>query len=183
MTEPISIVKKRVYALTFDFLVITVCNYFLMTAATNFIKTVFFHFPTNFQIMIINKISIMTSISMAIFTFAYFSLFCFLTNGHTLGKSIFNLRVKSNNGSEITLNQSILRTLGYFTCILTGDFLLALSFIRKDEKSLADVFSNTSVVSEDALKDVGTEFHLTLVKEIDLNNSVQEEISEEKKAA
>lgn len=182
MKSEISILKKRVYALTTDLAIITTCNYFLMAAGKSFIHTMFFHFPINFQLMLIDKMEVMTSISLMSLTFAYFSLFYFLTNGHTMGKSFFGLRVKTEDGSEMTLNQSMYRAIAYFTCAMTGSFLFALSFIRKDEKSLADVFSGTTVVSDKISEANGTEFQLTLVKEL-ASSEEEVEYFEENKAA
>lgn len=148
MNSETSILKKRVYAFTTDFSIIILTNYFLMTAFGQFIKTVFFHFPTKFQILLINKMGIMSSLSIMLLTFSYFSIFYFVTNGHTMGKSIFGLRVYCPTGEDITLKQSIQRSLAHFACAMTGSFLFALSFIRKDEKSLADILSNTGVKLE-----------------------------------
>jgi uncharacterized RDD family membrane protein YckC len=181
MKTEISILKKRVYALTIDLAIITISNYFLMAAANRFITTMFFHFPVKFQLMLIEKMEVMTSISLITFSFAYFSLFYFMTNGHTMGKSILGIRVQTSDGSEMTLNQSMMRSLAYFTCAMTGSFLFALSFIRKDEKSLADVFSGTIVVSEKEFENAGNEFKLTLVNE--LASIEEKELSEPDKAA
>lgn len=81
-----------------------------------------------------------------------------------MGKSLFGLQVKNPNGEEITLEQSITRASAYFVCALLGSFLFALSFIRKDQKSLADVLSK-SVVELEALDEshIQTEFHLALI--------------------
>ncbi|MBC7712385.1 MAG: RDD family protein [Rhizobacter sp.] len=182
MKSEISILQKRVYAFTADLAIITTCNYFLMAAGKSFISTMFFHFPVKFQLILIDKIEVMSSISLMSLSFAYFSLFYFLTNGHTMGKSFFGLRVKNEDGSEMTLNQSMYRALAYFTCAMTGSFLFALSFIRKDEKSLADVFSGTFVVSDKLAESVGTEFQLTLVKELAASEE-ETEYFEENKAA
>ena len=181
MQPQTSILQKRVYAFTTDLAIITLSNYFMMSAANRFIQTVFFHFPIKFQLLLINKMEVFTSISLVCFTFAYFSLFYFMTNGHTMGKSLFGLRVENSDGSELTLQQSIARSLAYFTCAMTGSFLLALSFIRKDEKSLADVFSNSLVVL-DTPKNAGTEFQLTLVAELEADKE-EPEYYEENKAA
>lgn len=166
MKSETSILKKRVYALTTDLSIIVVGNYFMMAAANRFIQTIFFHFPIKFQLILIDKMEVMTSISMMSFAFAYFSLFYFMTNGHTMGKSIFGLKVQTTDGSELTLNQSMARSLAYFTCAMAGSFLFALSFIRKDEKSLADVFSGTFVALDAPVENVGTEFQLELVQAI-----------------
>lgn len=163
MKKEVSVLRKRVYAFTTDLSIIVVSNYFLMAAFTHFIQTVFFHFPVNVQLLLINKMGVMSSISLMSLTFAYFSLFYFITNGHTMGKTLFGLKVQNQNGEEITLKQSIFRALAYFTCAMFGSFLFALSYIRKDEKSLADIFSDTTVVLDTPTEDAGTEFQLSLL--------------------
>lgn len=165
MKPETSILKKRVYAFTSDLGIVVVANYFLMAAFSQFIHTVFFHFPFKVQLFLINKMSVMSSVSLLSLTFAYFSLFYFVTNGRTMGKTLFGLQVKNKDGSELTLNQSMLRSIAYFTCAMTGSFLFALSYIRKDEKSLADVFSG-STVGYDAYEEKaqGTEFQLSLLE-------------------
>lgn len=187
MKKEIPILKKRVYAFTADLSIIVVSNYFLMAAFTHFVQTVFFHFPMRVQLFLIDKMGTMSSISLMSLTFAYFSLFYFVTNGHTMGKTLFGLKVKNPSGEEITLNQAMQRALAYFTCAITGSFLFALSYIRKDEKSLADVFSGTIVVADTPDEAVGTEFQLSLMdamKEAPEEYSAKEEkFYDEKEAA
>lgn len=168
MFQTSDLLKKRVYALTMDFFIVVVTNYFLMAAFTNFLKTVFFSFPIHAQMFLIQKLAVMSSISLMSLTFAYFSLFYFVTNGRTMGKTMFGLKVVTTDNSEITLKQSMQRAFAYFACAMFGSFLFALSFIRKDDKSLADVLSGTTVAFETKEKVVteeklGTEFQLTLL--------------------
>lgn len=174
-----SILKKRVYAFTIDLSIIVVANYFFMASFTNFIQTVFFHFPIRVQILLINKMAMLSSISLMSLTFAYFSLFYFLTNGRTMGKSLMGLQVKNIDGNEISLKQALSRAASYFVCAITGSFLFALSFIRKDEKSLADIFSDSFVENEDVpQKARGTEFQLKLIqaeKNLSKTNPVPED--------
>jgi uncharacterized RDD family membrane protein YckC len=165
MFKSSDILKKRVYALTTDFFIVVVTNYFLMASFTNFLKVVFFHFPLRAQLFLIHKLAMMTSVSLMSLTFAYFSIFYFVTNGRTMGKTLFGLKVSTPSG-EMTLKQAMQRSFAYFTCAIFGSFLFALSFIRKDAKSLADMFSNTSVVYEKA-EVATTEFQLTLLSEIE----------------
>lgn len=165
MKPEISILKKRVYAFTADLGIVVVTNYFLMAAFSQFVHTVFFHFPFNVQLFLINKMAVMSSISLLSITFAYFSLFYYVTNGRTMGKTLMGLQVKNQDGSELTIQQSMLRSFAYFTCAMTGSFLFALSYVRKDEKSLADIFSGTMVgvdVFEEKVQ--GTEFQLSLLE-------------------
>ncbi|MBC7537809.1 MAG: RDD family protein [Bacteriovorax sp.] len=184
MFQTSDILKKRVYALTTDFFIVVLTNYFLMASFTNFLKTVFFHFPLHAQLFLVHKLAMMTSVSLMSLTFAYFSIFYFVTNGRTLGKTIFGLKVVSPEG-EITLKQSMQRSFAYFACAMFGSFLFALSFIRKDYKSLADVLSGTNVAydiqDENAARATGTEFQLALVESMNESSFVenQQEIQEE----
>ena len=125
----------------------------------------------------------MSSVSLMSLTFAYFSIFYFATNGRTMGKTLFGLKVVSLDG-EITIKQAMQRSIAYFTCAFFGSFLFALSFIRKDDKSLADIFSGTTVTYDEATKatEVGTEFQLTLMDSIQ-NQPQEVEVFEENKAA
>jgi uncharacterized RDD family membrane protein YckC len=179
--------KKRVYAMTMDLFIVTATNYFMMAAFTNFVRTVFFHFPLKAQVFLINKFSMMTSVAMMSLMFAYFSLFYFVTNGRTMGKTMFGLKVVNDDKSELTLVQSMKRAFAYFGCVMLGSFLFAVSYIRKDQKSLADLFSGSSVALETAetSQEKGTEFQLTLLHtEAEQNSEEAEpEYFEQNKAA
>jgi uncharacterized RDD family membrane protein YckC len=183
MFQTSDILKKRIYALTADFAIVIITNYFLIASFTNFIKTVFFHLTFRTQMLLIHKFVFMTSISLTILMFAYFSIFCFVTNGRTMGKTLFGLRVVSPRG-EITLKESMQRSFAYFVCAMFGSFLFALSFIRKDDKSLADILSGTSVAYyiKDGIQASGTEFQLSL---IEMKNNTEEDLAslEQKKSA
>lgn len=185
MTGPKSILQKRVYAFTTDLAIIVVANYFLMAAFNRFVQTVFFHLSTNAQMLLISKMTLMTSVSLTMLTFAYFSLFYFVTNGRTMGKTIFGLKVKSSN-EEVSLKESILRALSYLVCAFTGSFLFALSYIRKDEKSLADVFSGTNVVLDTPEEKMGvllgTEFEIALKKKQEIAEEEVEYFEQNKSA-
>lgn len=178
MFQTSDLVKKRVYALTMDFFIVVVTNYFLMASFTNFLKTIFFYLPFRSQLFLISKLAVMSSVSLMTLTFAYFSLFYFVTNGHTMGKTMFGLKVRNSDNSEISLKQAIQRTLAYFVCAMFGSFLFALSFIRKDGKSLADVLSGTTVDYDKVIieekEKIGTEFQLTLLQTVSLESGSED---------
>lgn len=181
------LLKKRTWAMTMDLFIVTATNYFLMAAFTNFIRTVFFHFPIKAQLFLIQKFTMMTSVTMLSLMFAYFSLFYYVTNGRTMGKTIFGLKVVNEDHSEITLFQAMKRSFSYFVCVIFGSFLFALSFIRKDQKSLADLFSSSSVVLDTpkpvAAEETGTEFQLTLLHSVQAQEAEEPEYFEQNKAA
>lgn len=140
--------KKRVQAFTVDMFVIILANYTLMTSVTQFIKTVFFHFPFKAQLFLINKLNTINSVTLLSLMFSYFSIFYFVTNGKTFGKMLLGLRVKSSS-EEMTLPEAMKRSLSYIVCAMTGSFLFSLPYFRKDQKSLADIFSKTSVTLDE----------------------------------
>lgn len=139
--------KKRVQAFTIDMMIIVVTNYALVKSFTHFLRVVFFHLPITSQMFLIKKFNMFNSISILSIAFAYFSIFLYVTNGKTFGKMILGLTVKSENG-EITLPEAMKRSFTYIACAMLGSVLFALPFIRKDQKSLADIISKTTVVSD-----------------------------------
>jgi uncharacterized RDD family membrane protein YckC len=173
------LLKKRVYALTTDFFIVTMTNYFLMAAFTDFLKTVFFHLSIRSQLFLIKKLTVMTSSSLLSLTFAYFTLFYFVTNGRTMGKTIFGLKVVATEG-KITLTQAMKRALAYIICAMFGSFLFALSYMRKDSKSLADLFSNTSVTVDtpEVETSVNNQFDLIILAEMK-QNEIESESSKD----
>lgn len=181
--EKASLLKKRVYAITIDLGIIVTTNAFLVSAFNQFTRTVFFHLPVKMQLVLVAKSAYMASISLMALTFAYFTLFNFLTDGRTLGKSFFGIKASSTSGEELTLKQSMLRASAQFTCAMLGSFLFALSWIRKDEKSLADIFAGTIVIEEKSkkLKSTGTEFEQTLDNVLVMSHPqiAKEELQEE----
>jgi uncharacterized RDD family membrane protein YckC len=166
------ILKKRVNAFTLDMFIIVAANYFFMAAFSDFLKVMFFHFPIQTQLLLIQKFTYVHSVSLLSLTFAYFSIFYYATNGQTMGKMIMGLRVKSTH-SEMTISESMLRSISYVTCAFLGSFLFATSFIRKDMKSVADLISGTNVDLDIKTETFQTtEFQLTL---IDCQNDTEED--------
>lgn len=141
--------KKRVQAFTVDMFVIVLANYALMTSFTQFIKTVFFHFSFKTQFFFIHKLNTINSVTILSLMFSYFSIFYFVTNGKTFGKMLVGLKVKSAS-EEMTLPEAMKRSFSYIVCAMTGSFLFTIPYFRKDQKSLADIFSKTSVIFDEA---------------------------------
>jgi uncharacterized RDD family membrane protein YckC len=140
--------KKRVQAFTADMFVIVLTNYALMTSFTQFIKTIFFHFPFKAQLFLVHKFNMINSVSLLSIMFSYFSIFYFVTNGKTFGKMLLGLKVQTDN-EEMTLVEAMKRSAAYTFCSVTGSFLFALPYLRKDKKSLADLISKTTVVLDE----------------------------------
>jgi uncharacterized RDD family membrane protein YckC len=161
--------KKRVQAFTADMFIIVLSNYALIAAFTQFVKTVFFHFPFKAQLFLIHKLNTINSVTLLSLMFSYFSVFYFVTNGKTFGKMLLGIKVQSEN-NEMTLVEAMKRSFSYIFCAMTGSFLFALPYLRKDHRSLADIFSKTNVVLDEV------KVELKVVDEV-------KEVTEEKEAA
>ena len=142
--------KKRVQAFTADMFIIVLTNYALITAFSEFVKTVFFHFPFRAQLFLIQKLNTINSVTLLSLMFSYFSIFYFVTNGKTFGKMLLGLKVQSTN-EEMTLTEAMKRSFSYIVCAMTGSFLFSLPYFRKDHRSLADIISKTSVVLDEEI--------------------------------
>ena len=91
--------------------------------------------------------AIETLTSLIIFI-SYFTISFYFTNGQTLGKKIFKLKVHSRFNKEITLFDSFSRAMAYFICMLSVYTLFIIPFFRKDKKGVPDWLSHTFVGDE-----------------------------------
>jgi uncharacterized RDD family membrane protein YckC len=80
-------------------------------------------------------------------TWLYFALF-WIYGGKTLGMSSWKLRIISQNGNQITLIQTIIRFLSNILTISLAGIPLFFRQINKNNKSLSDLLSKTSIISD-----------------------------------
>jgi uncharacterized RDD family membrane protein YckC len=76
----------------------------------------------------------------------YFGLITFCTNGFTLGKRIFRIRIVSTNHKHITLWHSIERSLGYYASSLEFGFGFLQYFIDYNRRTVHDRIAETIVI-------------------------------------
>lgn len=147
-SSPQAILKKRTLSFAVDLFFLAILNRLIMAGYTQYVMTYFYKLPWQTQEVLVHK---MPQIGFTIYlvTFwAYFLTSYFLTHGQTPGKMIFGLKIKPNHHQgPVTLKECAMRTLGYFTCYMTGFFLFVIPLLRKDAKGLPDWFSDTSVAS------------------------------------
>jgi hypothetical protein len=94
-------------------------------------------------------------ITLSIF-FGYFTFCFYALGGKTLGKKLMKLTVITNDyfhepdkfDFKMSLKQALLRTTGYLASYLSLGILFALPFMRKDNKSLSEIFSKTMVLTD-----------------------------------
>jgi uncharacterized RDD family membrane protein YckC len=78
----------------------------------------------------------------------YFGLITCITNGYTLGKRIFRIRIVSTNHKKLTLWHSIERSLGYYASSLEFGFGFLQYFIDYNRRTVHDRIADTIVIKE-----------------------------------
>jgi uncharacterized RDD family membrane protein YckC len=76
----------------------------------------------------------------------YFGLITFCTNGYTLGKRIFRIRIVSTDHKHLTLWHSIERSLGYYASALEFGFGFLQYFIDYNRRTVHDRIAETIVI-------------------------------------
>jgi uncharacterized RDD family membrane protein YckC len=76
----------------------------------------------------------------------YFGLITFCTNGYTLGKRIYRIRIVSTNHKHLTLWHSIERSLGYYASSLEFGFGFLQYFIDYNRRTVHDRIAETIVI-------------------------------------
>jgi uncharacterized RDD family membrane protein YckC len=79
----------------------------------------------------------------------YFGLITYFTNGYTMGKRIFRIRIISTNHSHLTLWHSIERSLGYYASSLEFGFGFLQYFIDYNRRTVHDRIAETVVIKID----------------------------------
>ena len=76
----------------------------------------------------------------------YFGLITNFTNGYTLGKRIFRIRIISTNHKHLTLWHAIERSLGYYASSLEFGFGFLQYFIDYNRRTVHDRIAETVVI-------------------------------------
>ena len=76
----------------------------------------------------------------------YFGLITFCTNGYTIGKCIFGIRIVSTTHKHLTLWHSIERSLGYYASSLEFGFGFLQYFIDYNRRTVHDRIAETIVI-------------------------------------
>jgi len=76
----------------------------------------------------------------------YFGLIAYFTNGYTIGKRIFKIRIVPTNHKHLTLWHSIERSLGYYASALEFGFGFLQYFIDYNRRTVHDRIAETIVI-------------------------------------
>ena len=142
----------------------------------------------------LNKYSIVSNISSFIVIIAYFLITNIYMNGMTIGKKIMKLRIVSNNNSKLNYKNYLIRAIIlynpiYYIAIVIGlfifnkeiynnwtyiwsdiknyleIFIIMMIIVRKDNRGLHELLSNTKVISIEEEKEDNKET-ITVIKKI-----------------
>jgi uncharacterized RDD family membrane protein YckC len=142
------ILNKRIYAFIVDLGVIYFLKFFSLIL---YLKTIGFFLTA---LPIANKQKLFTNLNLLnnylfiVIFIGYFLSCFFITNGRTLGKFLFNLKLVTSKEEETFIDQYLIRTFTYLFCYLNGVFLLFFPLFTKDEKGLPDWLSGTMVIND-----------------------------------
>src|SRR5690606_4450194 len=115
----------------------------IMFTYTSFMRAYFYQLRPHVQESLTANLSLVHfSVLMTVF-FTYHFVSFYTSEGKTLGKMMFGLRVYSPTQPRMALSmsESFKRTLGYTVCYVTGFVLFALPLLRQDRRGLPDFFS------------------------------------------
>lgn len=99
----------------------------------------------------------LTNVIYTIVSLAYFTILSLITRGQSLGKIITGLRVVSVGGGNLSTSQILIREIAGRYIQNKFIFLYALALVTPKKQSFIDLFTDTSVVKEDAFKALYTE--------------------------
>ena len=145
------LLRHRVYAFTFDMFMVAMTSKLVMFTYTSFVRSFFHQLRFQVQDSVARGIPLVHMVVLISVFFSYFFISYYTSEGKTLGKIIFGLRVYSPTSPQmnLSLGESLKRTMGYLVCYVMGLFLFALPLVRSDRRGLPDMFSNTEVTFED----------------------------------
>jgi uncharacterized RDD family membrane protein YckC len=143
--------KKRFYAFYIDLVAIGIIQKVLVYTYVKCINELLTSIPKFQKVTLLDHTWQLTISTLSFTFFSYFLMSLYLNHGQTLGKSLLGLRVYSSENTlgDLSFTESLLRTITYTACYLTGSFLLLIPFLKKDSKGLPDYFSHTEVLSQD----------------------------------
>jgi uncharacterized RDD family membrane protein YckC len=174
---------KRALAFGIDVMIIGFIKIVFSLSYTHYLNSFFYNLNVFQQIEAVNQMRLL-DISFTAFCFiSYFTLTHYLMEGKTVGKKIMKLVAVNNNylslknnwDNQLSLAQCFLRTSGYLAAYFTLGVLFCLPFLRKDKKSLSELFSSSTVIST-------SDFHRIFLAKSESNNVIEIDLEQIKAA-
>ena len=149
--------SRRFFALIID-LFILIIILFIVGTILNYFRFINFGFSivncpdkTNEHLLDINNVQItgpeyLKIMIKLLIPVIYFGLITWFTNGYTIGKHLFRIRIVSTSYKHLTLWHSIERSLGYYASSLEFGFGFLQYFIDYNRRTVHDRIAETIVI-------------------------------------
>lgn len=140
---PLAPFIRRAFALLVDFLIAGIVFLLFVYLIGSFLLKYEYISP---QKDVLFKFTFFNNWYSIIWLVIYFTSSVFLSNGSTLGKWIFGIRILSLQHERISLWHSFERALGYSASALEAGFGFFQYFLRKDRRTVHDRIAETIVI-------------------------------------
>ena len=140
-----NMLKKRVFAFTVDFYIITFLYKGLMAIYVSFLQKSLFFLPLAVKKALLINLAPIEFLIFTVIFWGHFTCCYFMSNGKSPGKVLFGLQVYSDLDRSLGLRDCLLRTMGYYLCYLPLCLPFIIPFLRSDERGLPDWPSRTHV--------------------------------------
>lgn len=136
---PLAGIGSRLLAQISDLLILFIFELLMIIIVSSFGK---------FWVYVANWVAPVLIILNFIVIWGYFPLMEYFNNGQTLGKKMYKIKVKSDNGGNISFGAAIIRNLIRIVDFLPGFYGIGLivMFFNKKNKRLGDIVSGTIVL-------------------------------------
>ncbi len=138
------ILKKRAHALIIDLFIIGALKKLALLSFGLFLKSFFYQTALFTQVKIINFMPTLNLACTFPLVFFYFLASYGLGESRTLGQIFCKLDIYSQAKTS-NFKQAFMRSCGHLLGYSTAGILFALPAFRQDQKSLADLFSQTEM--------------------------------------
>jgi hypothetical protein len=147
---------KRMQAFSIDIFIVGIIKISIDFAYATFLSTYFYNLDIFAQAELMNNMRIFSFAQAIVVASAYSFLNYYLMNGRTIGKKMMKLTTVNNEyvenidfwNNELSAQQCIMRTLGYISSSALMGVMYAFPFMRSDRKSLSDLWSKSTVMTE-----------------------------------
>jgi hypothetical protein len=152
----------RILAFGVDIFSVGIIKLILSISFSIYVQTFFNELDFSQQVYLFHAMDGLEVLMSGFVFMSYFTLCYYFMEGRTFGKQLLKLRavksefVKDNDNTDLHygLWDAFMRTSGYFCAYLTLGALYALPFIRRDKRSLADLFSSSMVLTNDEVYNI-----------------------------
>ncbi|MBP9673538.1 MAG: RDD family protein [Bacteriovoracaceae bacterium] len=146
--NPSLLLRKRAYGLIVDLVTIGILKKITLHTYAFFLRSFFYQMPLSLKQEVIDSFTAVESLATTTLFLGYFIMSMTWGHGQTIGGLIFGFKSKGEKEKTVTFASAVLNALGNFLSYLSFGLLFFLPLIRKDKRSLGEIWSGTHTVFE-----------------------------------